>query len=308
MIRLSIIVPFYNVEQYLEECIRSLYTQDIPQDEYEVICVDDCSPDDCSMIVKRLQQEYTTLRLITHSHNRKLGGARNSGLKAANGMFVWFVDSDDNIYPNVLKKMLNEAEKDNVDLLQFDFSRGGKQSSIISQSNKITNGETYLFQNTGSHWCEKIGGVWRQLFRREFLECNNMRYVENVMYEDTDYLLHAFLVANKVRYLSILAYNYRINPESITASPISPLKLAWRVNSIARCCTYVDLAKTDTAVELMGTFISQSLSSIRTEIKLLTQDQKREYRRNLVLGNRMCKQYINWRTWFAIRYGITWFV
>ena len=64
MIRLSVIVPFYNVEKYIEQCIRSLYDQDIPKEEYEVICVDDCSPDGSRAIVERLQKEYPNLQLL----------------------------------------------------------------------------------------------------------------------------------------------------------------------------------------------------------------------------------------------------
>ena len=77
MIRLSIIVPFYNVEAYIEQCIRSLYNQDIPIEEYEVICVDDCSQDGSRTIVEHLQKEYPTLHLLTTPQNLRQGGARN---------------------------------------------------------------------------------------------------------------------------------------------------------------------------------------------------------------------------------------
>ena len=100
MIRLSFIVPFYNVEPYIEECVRSLYAQDIPQEEYEVICVDDCSPDGSRAIVERLQKEYPTLRLLIHTENKRQGGARNTGMRESNGKYVWFVDADDYIQPN----------------------------------------------------------------------------------------------------------------------------------------------------------------------------------------------------------------
>ena len=107
MLRLSFIVPFYNVEPYIEECIRSLYNQDIPWAEYEVICVDDCSPDGSRAIVERLQKAYPTLRLLKTPENLRQGGARNMGLDVAQGKYIWFVDSDDYIMPNCLKYMLN---------------------------------------------------------------------------------------------------------------------------------------------------------------------------------------------------------
>ena len=84
-LRLSFIVPFYNVEPYIEECIRSLYAQDISWEEYEVICVDDCSPDGSRAIVERLQKEYPTLKLLTTPENLRQGGARNMGLDIAQG-------------------------------------------------------------------------------------------------------------------------------------------------------------------------------------------------------------------------------
>ena len=121
MLRLSIIVPFYNVEKYIEECIRSLYDQDIPQEEYEVICVDDCSPDGSRAIVERLQTEYPTLRLICHERKRCAGGARNTGLREAKGRYVWFVDSDDYVAPNCLGKLLSESETQDVELLLFGY-------------------------------------------------------------------------------------------------------------------------------------------------------------------------------------------
>ena len=104
MLRLSFIVPFYNVELYIEECIHSLYAQDIPWEEYEVICVDDCSPDGSRAIVERLQSEYPTLKLLTTPENLRQGGARNIALNVAQGKYICFVDSDDYLDSNSVKK------------------------------------------------------------------------------------------------------------------------------------------------------------------------------------------------------------
>jgi cellulose synthase/poly-beta-1,6-N-acetylglucosamine synthase-like glycosyltransferase len=97
-------------------------SEDIPHEEYEVICVDDCSPDGSRAIVEQLQQEYPTLRLVCHERNKKLGGARNTGLKEAKGRYIWFVDSDDTISPNILQTLLKTAENSNLDILQFDYT------------------------------------------------------------------------------------------------------------------------------------------------------------------------------------------
>ena len=131
MIKLSFIVPFYNVEPYIEECIRSLYDQDIPMEEYEVILIDDCSPDGSRAVVERIQQEYPTLRLLTTPENIRQGGARNLGLKYAQGKYIWFVDSDDTIEHNCLSRLLNTAERYDLDMLVFYFNNPKKGDRMI---------------------------------------------------------------------------------------------------------------------------------------------------------------------------------
>ena len=308
MLRLSIIVPFYNVEPYIEECIHSLYNQDIPTDEYEVICVDDCSPDDCRNIIEKLQTEFPTLKLVCHEKNKKQGGARNTGLKAAQGKYIWFVDSDDYIYPNVLRLLLESVEKNEVDIIQFDYTRDGESIAKNRQLGKFITGEAYLFNNISQDWFYKIVGAWRQLFSRDFLETNQLRYIEGAMYEDTDYLLHAFLLADKVQHISIDAYHYRINNESVTIAPISPIKLAWRVNQLVRCSQLIKLTKSSIARKTIQEMVANSLSLLRKETKNFSLSQKHEYIKYLTPTIKYCRPFMSWRTWLAIKYAITWFI
>ena len=140
MLRFSFIVPFYNVELYIEECIRSLYNQDIPWDEYEVICIDDCSPDGSRKIVEKLQTEYPTLKLLTTPENLRQGGARNMGLDIARGKYIWFVDSDDYIKPNCLKRLLKQAEAEDLDILDFDFDSDFSKQAFIKNEKSFDSG------------------------------------------------------------------------------------------------------------------------------------------------------------------------
>ena len=96
---LSIIIPVYNVEKYVEKCIRSCENQDIPKENYEVIVVNDGSPDGSLAIVERLANEFSNIKVI-NQENKGLSMARNTGLEAAKGEYVWFVDSDDWIEEN----------------------------------------------------------------------------------------------------------------------------------------------------------------------------------------------------------------
>lgn len=219
MIRLSIIVPFYNAEPYIEQCIRSLYNQDIPQEEYEVICVDDCSPDGSSVIVERLQKEYPTLRLLDHATNKRQGGARNTGLREANGKYVWFVDSDDYLVSNCLGRLLRQAEEDNLDLLKFYFQfDNGK--SIVSESmmeSDVCTGSQMIFDViTDIPLLRRCSSSVKQIIRRDFITDNSIYFAEGVQYEDDEYAYQLYACAERVKSISFAPYVVRLSANSTT--------------------------------------------------------------------------------------------
>lgn len=304
VIKLTIIVPFYNVEPYIEECIRSLYNQDIPVEEYEVICVDDCSQDGSRAIVERLQVKYPMLKLICHTENKRQGGARNTGLREAKGKYIWFVDSDDSIMPNTLNRLLSEAEKNDVDVLQFDYNCELKEHN----EQTIQDGEAYLFQDKSARWDNRVVGPWRQLIRRQMLEENKLEFIEGAQYEDTDYMLRVFQYAKRVKYVPLTCYYYRTNGESTTLGTISPEKIAWRINQLARCALMIDVFQTQNAKGCISTMVTNSFSALRIALKGMTKLEKNQYRMHLSPLVSKCKTYMNWRTWLSIRYTVTIFI
>lgn len=239
MIRLSIIVPFYNVEKYIEQCIRSLYDQDIPKEEYEVICVDDCSPDGSRAIVERLQKEYPNLQLLIHERNKKLGGARNTGLKAAKGEYIWFVDSDDYIRPNVLLRLLTILDENKLDFVHFDFdeyfSDGRIKKQPFMETTPVLTGKE-LFYHPKFRWHINHVIVWQKIFRREFLVDNNIWFAENIMYEDVDYAFLTYPRAKRVMHIADHIYIYGSNDTSITRTRPSLKHVAYHLD----ICNRVD--------------------------------------------------------------------
>lgn len=153
MLKLSYIIPVYNAERYLAECRDSIYATSIDERAFEVICVNDCSPDDCQNIIEKLQTEFPTLKLVCHEKNKKLGGARNTGLKVARGKYVCFVDSDDYIKTNCMRYLLNQMEEENLDILDFDFESGeyGRKKGMVknqfSYSMGVCSGTEYVFDH-----------------------------------------------------------------------------------------------------------------------------------------------------------------
>lgn len=309
MLLLSIIVPFYNVECYIEQCVRSLYDQDIPYEQYEVICVDDCSNDGSRAIVERLQQEYPTLKICNHTKNKRQGGARNTGLNEATGQYIWFVDGDDYLCPNTLAQLIEWAAKRNLDILQFEYARKiDAPPKNYNVTEAITDGETYLFKDLDPRWYDRVSGPWQQLVRRRFLIEEQIAFVEEVQFEDTDYMLRAFLLAKKVQYVPIRGYIYRENHSSTTLTYVSPQKIAWQINQLVRCALLKDKFKTLAAKVCIEAMLHNTLSSLRGKIKKMSLRDKYAYYRTISPAIRCCKRYMTWRTWLAVRYGITWMI
>lgn len=218
MIKLSIIVPFYNVEQYIEECIRSLYNQDIPMSDYEVICINDCSPDNSVDIVRKLYKEYKNIVLVEHSKNKKLGGARNTGLKYAKGEYIWFVDSDDMVRQNSFGLILKYLESNDLDFIHFGWDNFCENNFIENEklpSTAVLNGTELFFDQRFVWWKNNIT-AWCKVYKKSFLIENNITFAEHIMYEDNDFALKVYSSAKKCMHISENLYLYRINQDSIT--------------------------------------------------------------------------------------------
>lgn len=314
MIRLSIIVPIYNVEQYVEECIRSMYHQDIPQTEYEVICVDDCSPDGSRSIVEHLQKEYSNLQLIINKENRKLGGARNAGLDVANGKYIWFVDSDDYIAPNCLNYILKAAEKDDLELVQFDsweFDEKSKNKPAIQyEDQRPVSGVEFVLDESRGPWSHyRCPVAWNKVYRKDFLLNNHLRFVEHLMYEDTDLSLYMFPLVKRMKHLNIVAYYHRINMASVTQVKVTGEILYFKIMQQHRCVRAYQNAPNQEYKGLVETYIHRTLTEYRKELKALSFNQLSKYTRLVLKHNiQSLRQFCTWRTWLAINYGITCFV
>lgn len=309
-LRLSFIVPFYNVEPYIEECIRSLYAQDIPWDEYEVICVDDCSPDRSREIVIRLQDEYPTLHLVTHENNKKQGGARNTGLKNAKGYYVWYIDSDDYIKENCLGTLLQQIDKYNdLDVLHFNYLYvvDGVEKSIcpIYKECLVKTGEMFLLDQSTEQWDAKCSTVWRRIHKRDFLIDNQLYFIENQMYEDTDNSLLLFARAKSVLHLDIEAYCYRKNISSITQQIKSPLVIYYIVMLLHRSVSVINQTKNIAYAQLIEHYVKAELSITRQSISKFSIQERIKYLSLIFHQNiRSLRKYCSFRTWMLIQYGI----
>lgn len=227
-LRLSIIIPFYNVERYIAECLDSVFDQDIPFSDYEVICVNDGSPDNSRRIVLDYMKRFPNLRLIEHEKNKKLGAARNTGRTIAKGSYIWNVDSDDRIVPNCLEEMLRICETNDLDVLEFSpvsfDDEGQTKLPVVPPTETPMSGLDYL-ENLNAYRLSQMSSVWRKLIRREFLDENGIYSPEINYGEDVPFSFKALITARRFMCISNVCYLYRSNPEALTGKN-------WRPNAL----------------------------------------------------------------------------
>ena len=223
--RLSIIIPFYNVEQFIAQCLDSVFEQDIPLSDYEVICVNDGSIDHSRDVVVDYMRRYANMRLVEHECNRKLGAARNTGRSVAKGKYLWNVDSDDKIAPNCLGKMMRLCEDNDLDVLEFGRYRFWEEECEempnIRPTEKVMAGLDYLEQ-LESKELSMVCVVWRRVMRRAFLDENNIFSPEINMGEDVPYSFKVLMSAKRMMSIPDRFYLYRDNPASLTGKQWKP--------------------------------------------------------------------------------------
>ena len=206
---LSIIIPVYNVERYLAECLDSCLEQDIPHDDYEIICVNDGSTDGSAAILERYAGENPNIQVITQSNNG-LSAARNAGLDAARGEYIWFVDSDDFIRKNSLAQLRRVVTEKPVDKLTFGYYAFGNTLSAAEREQADTGTLQPTTTLRGRIVCDS-------LYRRIFLNEHNLRFLPELRFAEDGPFQEAFKRCFPLTaYHPAVLYFYRRNLSSLT--------------------------------------------------------------------------------------------
>ena len=225
--KISIIIPVYNVEKYLRESLDSCINQTLK--DIEIICVDDASPDNSIKILEEYQAKDSRIKILRHEVNKNLGAARNTGLQAATGEYIWFVDSDDYIDTKACQILYDAAKEFDVDMLCFT----GMQFSDTNERRFINK---YYYQGVQigkiyhpkADWKEiKFTNlnvtVWAYITRKNVLQ--NFKFREGVWHEDIDFTPILLASVDSFCYIPYMAYFYRISQNSITQLPMSRKRL-----------------------------------------------------------------------------------
>ncbi|MGI3170751.1 glycosyltransferase family 2 protein [Pseudooceanicola sp. C21-150M6] len=225
---ISVVVPVYNTEPYLEECLDSLLNQD--HENLEIICVDDCSPDNSIDILQKYGQSDPRVTTLRHEVNQGLGPARNTGIKAANGGLIGFVDSDDWIEPEMYSKLLELMQTSGADITQCSAARisDGRNIGSYPESNGVRT--SFTMHSMFGEAPKFVGAAWNKLYRKSLFIDNDIFYPA-ILFEDVATTPRLLQCASAVASLSESYLNYRYRDDSIV-NDVRPDKIIARLDGL----------------------------------------------------------------------------
>ena len=264
---LSIVVPAYNVERELEKCIESCLKQDIPQESYEIIIVNDGATDNTLQVATDIAAKYECVSVVNQK-NMGLSGARNTGLKYAKGKYVWFIDSDDYIKPNVLGNMIRQANDNNLDCLFFRLQRVFDDESFRSEVDDYECVQPSVTRNTILSGREAIlqgynpSSVCAILFNVEFLQKHCLQFMLGIYHEDAEFTYRMISKTQRIMFIADAPYLYFTHAGTMTRSKNINSLIKNRVDDITVAQSYLKLAQELKDDGKLSTVITRRAKSI----------------------------------------------
>ncbi len=218
--RLSIIIPVYNAEDYLDRCLESIFNQSFPS--FEVILVDDGSTDSSPLICDRYSATDSRFRTV-HKENGGVSSARNAGLNLAKGEYLMFVDSDDAVLPDALERLMEGAVDEDVVLGGYTaFIDCIPSKEVLPLKERSYRGEemAVFFEDNIRRNCEMLDAPWAKMFRRKVV--GDLRFCEDLSYaEDKLFVFSFFAKCHSARTCDVPVYGYHLRPGSLGSDTVS---------------------------------------------------------------------------------------
>lgn len=290
-VKISVIVPIYNVEKYIKKCMDSLIEQSF--DDYEIIAVDDGTPDNSMQYVYELQKDYDNI-VVVHRENGGLSAARNTGLEYAKGEYVLFCDSDDSLDKDCLKLLYQEAKKENLDMVLFDAKliekkEGQWQENVESlyvrkrTDTRVMTGAELFTEMVRLK--EYRASACMYLTKRELILQSKLFFYEGIIHEDELFTPRLLISARTAVHRSWLLYERYIRSGSITQKDNKDKKaegLCIVVRELEKWKNNKDLSKeTKQALE---TIIMQHIRQMLAYIAMMPQitEQQKEQKKEMI--------------------------
>ena len=287
----SVIVPVYNVEQYLDECLNSIYQQ--TYENLEIIVVEDCSTDNSlNTLIKYL--EDSRVKLIQHEKNSGLSAARNTGIDAAKGDYIMFVDSDDLVHLSLIELCVKYAIVNDADLITYNF-KAFEDGTKLSPQLELSDVDNLKVLEQGENYFNQQHFAWLKFIRTDLLKSRNLYFPVGLYYEDWPFHWELGLIANKKIHIPAELLLYRQRKTSITGSSGKKLLDLFKVHNLV-----LNLLEQYKAVSLKEKFankVKMSQWSILTRIdkNLLVQALSDAKKIDKILKNKNYKYDLNIR-------------
>ncbi len=215
MVKVSIIIPVYNVQEYIEKCLLSALEQTYKN--IEILIIDDCGNDKSMDIVYRILKDHeqnSRIQIIHHENNKGLSEARNSGIKKSTGDYLFFLDSDDYIFPNSIELMAKEVNdtRSSIDFIVGHVT-GDHEAPDIKIENKYLIGPEILKTYTQRKWYTQ---VWNKLYRRDLIINEQLFFQKDLVFEDVIWTFKLICVAQSMAVVNENTYSYNFNSQSLS--------------------------------------------------------------------------------------------
>lgn len=239
--KISIIVPIYNTEKYLEECLDSILRQSMR--DIEVICINDGSTDSSAQLCDAIMARDKRV-VVVHKENGGLSSARNTGIEHAKGQYILFVDSDDWISPFLCQQIYDKAIETDADLIQFFYQEelrdGCNKPPRVSEISEVSYETAYdklsIAFNSGPM-------VWKFLWKTDLIRQNRLYFTDKILYEDFEYTAKGALLANRIAIVPQFLYHYRQRTSSISFGNSYKKKVEGFMVSINKALVFAQLHK-----------------------------------------------------------------
>lgn len=290
--KLSIILPVYNVEHFIESALCSIYGQNVPEDLFEVVVVNDGTPDNSMSIVNKFIPSHKNL-IVLEQKNQGLSAARNTGMKIASGDYVWFVDSDDTITDNSLLKIMSLiSDHSDIEIFCFDYNeiKNKQIKNVISIFTKESYSCYYNHCDSGYFYNRKlpIGLVQRFLFSHDFLKKHDLEFTPGIYHEDLDFLVRCYVRAVKVLPLNYKIYNYNLRESGSITTTFNMKRFDDMLSIVRNFRKWSQCSKNNKAV----TIYENGIFSLCYDLLLSPYSSQSEYRHFLKTYKAELKSYL----------------
>ena len=281
---ISLIIPIYKVEPYLRRCLNCCVNQDLPARNYEIIAVNDGSPDNCIEILREYEKVCSNL-IVIDKPNGGLSSARNTGLDVAQGDLIWFVDGDDNIREHCLKEICEFFIQTDIEVMTFNHRFMDDYDNLLPKKERTTLSDQGLY--TGDYlfshaYVYPYSGVQFYIYKHSFLLREKLRFKEGIYFEDLLFTGLCYTHMNRCMFINKEYYDYYRHGGSITNSPASLKK--GQDNITVADILYKELGKYGSVKDkMLSSMVAIMVKPIYIQWARLDNDKERKELRKMFL-------------------------